>query len=300
VAHPAAVRFRYDGGVSPSTIAVRSEPLVTLRRVICCANASGPSVIEHSERDALVLPVRGFFVKHLSPSTVFVTDPATAAFFAAGRPHRISHPADGGDECIALEVDPSTWRAALIDNASTEDVRDLEPFAVLSARAIAERALIASTLTDAPAGAAIEIEETALHLLAFAARGARRRAAKRAPVRAATLSKQSEQVNATRATLAAHPVRSWTLAETSRSVNSSPYELARMFRQATGSSIHQYLVRLRIAAATHLLLDTRMDLATIALECGFCSHSHFTTSFARLVGVTPSAFRKSRTNVKAL
>jgi len=40
------------------------------------------------------------------------------------------------------------------------------------------------------------------------------------------------------------------------------------------------------------LLDSNQDLITIALSLGFSSHSHFTSSFRQLVGVTPHKLRE--------
>lgn len=57
--------------------------------------------------------------------------------------------------------------------------------------------------------------------------------------------------------------------------------------------MHQYHVRVRLARALDLLLDTDQGLSSIAHELGFASHSHFTAVFHRIVGVTPTRFRKS-------
>ncbi|MEO1008945.1 MAG: AraC family transcriptional regulator [Planctomycetota bacterium] len=71
----------------------------------------------------------------------------------------------------------------------------------------------------------------------------------------------------------------------------SPYHLARVFRLWTGASIHAYLTRLRIAAAMDLI-EQRASLTHAALRTGFSSHSHFTSTFRRMTGETPSRWRR--------
>ena len=67
---------------------------------------------------------------------------------------------------------------------------------------------------------------------------------------------------------------------------------AAAFRDATGYSPHRYLTRRRIARAREQLRHTDLDLAEIALRCGFSSQAHFTEYFRRETGTTPRAFRR--------
>ncbi|MBO0789690.1 MAG: helix-turn-helix transcriptional regulator, partial [Ktedonobacteraceae bacterium] len=71
----------------------------------------------------------------------------------------------------------------------------------------------------------------------------------------------------------------------------SPYHFARLFRQATGESPHQFVLRQRIERAQHLLKETDMPLAHVALESGFANQSHLTRAFKRYHGLTPRAYR---------
>lgn len=74
----------------------------------------------------------------------------------------------------------------------------------------------------------------------------------------------------------------------------SPYHFARMFKQSTGESPHQFIMRCRIEAAKQMLVGGDMPIADIAFEVGYKSQSYFTTRFAQLAGVTPAAFRCAR------
>lgn len=72
----------------------------------------------------------------------------------------------------------------------------------------------------------------------------------------------------------------------------SPYHICRIFRASTGMSIHRYLIRIRLSAAVGQLCDGVGDLAAIAFDVGFSSHSHFTAAFRAEFGITPSAARR--------
>ncbi len=86
--------------------------------------------------------------------------------------------------------------------------------------------------------------------------------------------------------------RNITLTELSRSVNWSPFSLCRAFREATGQTITSYRHALRIMAALERLREGTTDLTDLALELGYCSHSHFTHTFRCHLGITPSQFRQ--------
>jgi AraC family transcriptional regulator len=71
----------------------------------------------------------------------------------------------------------------------------------------------------------------------------------------------------------------------------SRYHLGKTFKQSTGVTLHQYVTWRRIRRAQQLLRDRRYSLAEIAAETGFASQSHFTTVFARTMGITPHWYR---------
>lgn len=83
------------------------------------------------------------------------------------------------------------------------------------------------------------------------------------------------------------------LAELARISGLSMKHFARAFKQSSGLAPHQWLMRRRIERARHLLADSPLDLAQVALECGFVDQSHFTATFKRATGATPGAFRRS-------
>ncbi len=67
--------------------------------------------------------------------------------------------------------------------------------------------------------------------------------------------------------------------------------LARAFRKHYGCTIGDYVRQRRVSHACQRLSSTDTPLSDIALDAGFTDQSHFTTTFKRLVGVTPGEFR---------
>ena len=82
------------------------------------------------------------------------------------------------------------------------------------------------------------------------------------------------------------------LAVVAEEVGMSYYHFSRAFKQSMGLSPINYITRQRMERAKRLLAETELPIAEIALRAGFSSQSHFTTSFRRLAGVTPSTFRR--------
>jgi AraC family transcriptional regulator len=64
-----------------------------------------------------------------------------------------------------------------------------------------------------------------------------------------------------------------------------------VFRQATGISVHQYVIQRRIERAKTLLREDDMTISQIALETGFAHQSHLARHMRRLLGVSPKVMR---------
>jgi len=70
--------------------------------------------------------------------------------------------------------------------------------------------------------------------------------------------------------------------------------LDQLFRQATGRTIAEALRAERIERAATLLRETELTTDAIALRCGFSSKSHLATVFKKVLGCSPTAYRRQR------
>jgi AraC family transcriptional regulator len=68
----------------------------------------------------------------------------------------------------------------------------------------------------------------------------------------------------------------------------------RVFKRTFGMSARIWIRGRRIELAQGLMLTTDASLSQIALSCGMSDQSHFTRSFRRIVGESPSAWRRTR------
>jgi len=66
----------------------------------------------------------------------------------------------------------------------------------------------------------------------------------------------------------------------------------RVFKKATGSTPHQYVLKTRLDRSRHMLSHSDLPLAHIAEFLGFKSQSHFTRAFRQHVGENPSDYRR--------
>lgn len=87
------------------------------------------------------------------------------------------------------------------------------------------------------------------------------------------------------------------LAELSEVVYVSPSYFAMSFKEATGVSPHQYIIRCRIDRAKQLLKDSDLSISRISQDLGFSHQSHLNYHFKRVVGITPKTFQKSNKNL---
>lgn len=69
------------------------------------------------------------------------------------------------------------------------------------------------------------------------------------------------------------------------------YYLTRIFKDAFGQSITQYLQEVRITHAKHLLRFTKKPIETIGLECGFKSAEYFARVFKQTEGINGRSYR---------
>jgi AraC family transcriptional regulator len=81
------------------------------------------------------------------------------------------------------------------------------------------------------------------------------------------------------------------LVELAQLAGVSQHHFLRCFRDAMGVPPHQHLLELRLAEARRRLSKKSDSLPQVALDLGFSSQSHFTSTFSRRFGIAPGAYR---------
>jgi AraC family transcriptional regulator len=81
------------------------------------------------------------------------------------------------------------------------------------------------------------------------------------------------------------------LGELATAVGVHPTHLARVFRQFERCTVGDYIRKVRIENARRRMLTSNETLVEIALNTGFADQTHFTRSFKRVTGMTPTEFR---------
>ena len=86
----------------------------------------------------------------------------------------------------------------------------------------------------------------------------------------------------------ARPIKIDELAEV---IHLSTSQFERRFRQLFKITPTKHIQNVRVSAACHQLSSTHETVATIAAEVGFYDQSHFSNTFKRVTGQTPSEYR---------
>jgi AraC family transcriptional regulator len=202
-------------------------------------------------------------------------NPSALIFYPPDMPHAENHHTQGRHFLIELEHGmeaglrdyglPMTHPASLSDVSSASlvtrlyrEFRDMDELSTLA------------------------LEGVALELVVEALRR-HKRSSKRQPPKWLDDARQILQANFAR------PPGLDTLA---RAVGVHPVHLVRVFRKFQRCTTSEYIRQLRVEYARQRMLTSDDSLVEIALSSGFADHTHFSRSFKRVTGVTPSKFRQ--------
>src|ERR1700741_1149360 len=86
------------------------------------------SDLEQTWSDTWAFPLRGVFMKHHEHGADVVAHIGQALFFNAGEAYRVSHPADGGDDCLVLRAEDGVLREILAAHDARRAERESSPF----------------------------------------------------------------------------------------------------------------------------------------------------------------------------
>jgi AraC family transcriptional regulator len=247
------------------------------------------------ENYCFVFPRTAVEIQH-EHEAPFVANTNVVTFYNSGQSYWRNAISPEGDHCDWFGVDPELVRDVVHAVDWREDKYPERPFLLSHGWTDAPTYLLQRKLfnrvTTGGAIEPLEVDETVVDLLdrtvRFAYGGPRHSAS------ADISSRQRATVHDIETMLSRKPEQSISLRVIARAVGLSAYHTCRLFRRLTGTTLHQYGLRLRLRAALSELLESARPLTDIALDAGFSSHSHFTESFRLAFGATPSSLRTVR------
>jgi AraC family transcriptional regulator len=273
-----------------------TSPSVTVGATRCRPATEGIGAECRSGAAVVAFPRRGFFVLHVRGEQ-FLADPNQVILQNPGDVFRSSHPGSVGDDTtwFALSADVIRDAAARFD-PSIEDRPDA-PFPLThiasDPRTFLLQRLAFEHCTKHAETDPIFLQEIGIAIAqrvvatACKSTGAVARHQPRADTRRA----HRECAEHVKVMLASRYKERLTLEEIAADVHVAPCHLCRLFRRYTGLPIHRYLNRIRLRASINRFLDPAANLAGVATDMGFASHSHFSDAFRKEFGLTPSAVR---------
>jgi AraC family transcriptional regulator len=240
----------------------------SIRRVIDRANARVP---EHAHDWPVVsLFVIGAYTNHTELGELAIASPS-AILYRAGATHR-NDVSPAGFEQVEIEFDPAWLRSPGDPDMPVQ--RWIGGRSGSLARLLAQRC---------SGDASEEQLRAALRRLIECGAAERRRATP------SWLSRIERR-------LQADPAASVT--GLANEVGRHPSWLGSAYRLTWGEGIQETAARIRVERAARLLRETDVSLAWVASDTGFCDQSHMNRTFRRVLGRTPAAVRRERSDLR--
>ena len=188
-------------------------------------------------------------------------------------------------EIMAVEIDPERARSYLHD-----DTPPVDPATRLSTRDAVLESLCVCMRAEVEAGCASGRLYAEGLSLAVLGRLSACYGAERVPQNG-TRKLSPMQLGQTLEFIDAHLAGDLSVGMLARQVDMSPHTFLRLFKASVDTTPHDFVMSQRIRRA-EVLLSGDLSLREIASAVGFSSHSHFTDTFRRRTGRTPSQARR--------
>ncbi|OKP80738.1 hypothetical protein A3844_27025 [Paenibacillus helianthi] len=104
--------------------------------------------------------------------------------------------------------------------------------------------------------------------------------------------KSSEVIERVRLLIGQRYAENLSASDIAEGVYLSPTYVRLLFKQETGETLFEYLTKVRIEQAKHMLRNPQNKLYEVCYAVGYTDPSHFSKLFKKITGSTPSAFRE--------
>ena len=276
-------------------VTVFASPLVQVGRWRC--PASHPQFVDSGPiPDALfVFPREGVWITH-DGGEPFVADANTVTYYNKGQSYTRRKLGKWGDQCEWFAVAPEAIAETLSAHEPAAIDRPHRPFRFTHGPSDADtylrQRMVFQHVSREHNADRLFVEEAVVSILADVTKLAYAGHAT-TPGSRPRRRRDVDLVESARDLIARNFKENLSLSHIASAAGSSVFHLARVFKARTGFTMHAYRNQLRLRAALDRLAEPGIDLIDIALDLGFSSHSHFTETFRRSFGRTPSAVRES-------
>lgn len=235
------------------------------------------NLLRHSHEHAnFVIVLRGAFTEHLRRKTRWCT--SSSVIFRPPEESHADHFNEAGGSCLTIEVAAQGWERLREHSVLLKESADFQNGLLTTASA---RLYGEFCRTDDVSSLALE--GLTLEMIAEVSRLSVGEPGVRSACR----------VDRAREIIHAHFSDPLTLSFIAESIGTHPVYLAREFRRRYRRTVGDYIRHLRIHVACREMANSDATIAEIAAASGFFDQSHFSRTFKRLTGTTPSRYRKN-------
>lgn len=248
--------------------------------VVCRAAAHDRPFEEAHSTQCIALVTRGTF-RYRSREGTAVMTPGALLLGNDGACFECGHEHSRGDRCISFHFSPERW-----ENLARELQADGDRFTspkLLPMPALA--GLYADAENACETRSEPALEEVALRLAAAALLSGDRNALP------AIKPRDHKRVADAVRLIEDEAERPISLDELAGTTATSPYHFLRVFRDGTGMTPYQFVLKTRLHRAAVRLRTSTEAVSTIAVDCGFNDLSTFNRRFLNVMGVSPTTYR---------
>ena len=253
----------------------------TVRDVICTAGPRDRPFEEQHASVCIAVVRRGTFQYRTSRGSAMLA-PGALLLGNAGECFECGHEHGIGDRCLSFDFAPDYFAEIVAAVPGTR--------AAFTVPRVAPSAPLMPLVAAAEYADAMELEEIGLRLagaVAAALADTARRASTPSRCHQRRVSEAVRRIEAE-----AHaPI---TLAALAGDAGMSPYHFLRTFRAVVGMTPHQFVLAQRLRAVAEQLCQSDESVTSIAYGAGFTDLSTFNHRFRRIMGMTPTAYRRAR------